>query len=224
MLEASLAAGVAAAGGHALLGGVLPTPGAALLLRRYGFDLAAVVSASHNPYRDNGIKFFGPGGTKLSDEAERSIEEHVAAGDVSAQAIGRLRELHGATGDYLRELELRFAGLDLSGVEGPARLRPRRHLPRRARDLPPPGGRRGDRRRRARRAQHQRRLRLDPRRQAGPSRGRWRLRPGIRLRRRRRPRARRGPKRRRGGRRRAAGPGRACTFAPPAGCPATGWP
>src|SRR5680860_752747 len=50
MLEASLAAGVAAGGGHALLGGVLPTPGAALLVRRYGLDLAAVVSASHNPY------------------------------------------------------------------------------------------------------------------------------------------------------------------------------
>src|SRR5664279_4515892 len=59
MLEASIAAGVAAAGGHALLGGVLPTPGASLLVRRYRFDLAAVVSASHNPYEDNGIKFFG---------------------------------------------------------------------------------------------------------------------------------------------------------------------
>ena len=58
--------GVAAAGGHALLGGVLPTPGAALLVRRYGLDLAAVVSASHNPFADNGIKFFGPEGTKLA--------------------------------------------------------------------------------------------------------------------------------------------------------------
>ena len=70
MLEASLAAGVAAGGGHALLGGVLPTPGAALAVRRHGFDLAAVVSASHNPYRDNGIKFFGPQGTKISDDQE----------------------------------------------------------------------------------------------------------------------------------------------------------
>src|ERR671935_510193 len=74
MLEASLAAGVAAGGGHALLGGVLPTPGAALLVRRYGFDLAAVVSASHNPYRDNGIKFFGPEGTKIDDADEERIE------------------------------------------------------------------------------------------------------------------------------------------------------
>ncbi|MDQ3648602.1 MAG: phosphoglucosamine mutase [Actinomycetota bacterium] len=116
MLEASLAAGIAAGGGHALLGGVLPTPAAALLLRRYDFDMAAVVSASHNPYRDNGIKFFGPGATKLPDEAERRMEAHVGAGARESDApIGRLRKLQGATGDYLRELELRFSGLDLSG-------------------------------------------------------------------------------------------------------------
>src|ERR671929_1306731 len=84
MLEAALAAGIAAGGGHALLGGVLPTPGASLLLRRYGFDLAAVVSASHNPYRDNGIKFFGPDGTKLSDEQEGEIERLVATPPAAA--------------------------------------------------------------------------------------------------------------------------------------------
>jgi phosphoglucosamine mutase len=116
MLEASLAAGVAAAGGHAVLGGVLPTPGAALLLRRYGFDLAAVVSASHNPYEDNGIKFFGPEGTKLGDEEETRIERAVTGDEPSrAGRMGRVRELHGAGGDYVRELELRFRELDLSG-------------------------------------------------------------------------------------------------------------
>jgi len=116
LLEAALAAGVAAAGGHALLGGVLPTPGAALLTRRHGFDLAAVVSASHNPYADNGIKFFGPDGMKISDEREEQIESRVLAGDPpSGGSIGRIRQLHGAAGDYLRELELRFGGLDLSG-------------------------------------------------------------------------------------------------------------
>jgi phosphoglucosamine mutase len=116
MLEASIAAGVAAAGGHALLGGVLPTPGASLLVRRYGFDLAAVVSASHNPYEDNGIKFFGPDGTKIGDEQEAAIEAIVAAGEAPRAArMGRLRELHGAGGDYARELELRFRDLDLSG-------------------------------------------------------------------------------------------------------------
>jgi phosphoglucosamine mutase len=113
-LEAALAAGIAAAGGHALLGGVLPTPGAALLVRRYGFDLAAVVSASHNPYRDNGIKFFGGDGTKVPDATERALERMVAE-PPPERADGRVRELHGAGGDYLRELEARFESLDLSG-------------------------------------------------------------------------------------------------------------
>jgi phosphoglucosamine mutase len=113
MLEAALAAGVAAAGGHALLGGVLPTPGASVLALRFGFDLAAVVSASHNPYADNGIKFFGPEGTKLDDEQETEIERLIH--EPATGRMGRVRELHGAAGDYLRELEARFAGLDLSG-------------------------------------------------------------------------------------------------------------
>jgi phosphoglucosamine mutase len=114
MLEAALAAGVAAAGGHALLGGVLPTPGASLLVRRYGFDLAAVVSASHNPYEDNGIKFFGATGTKLDDEAEEEMERLIETPPASGP-IGRVRELHGTSGDYIRELELRFRDLSLSG-------------------------------------------------------------------------------------------------------------
>ena len=89
MLEAALAAGIAAGGGHALLGGVLPTPGAAVLVRRYGFDLAAVVSASHNPYEDNGIKFFGPEGTKIGDDQEAEIERLLgdAGDDVRASAV-----------------------------------------------------------------------------------------------------------------------------------------
>ncbi|MEA2419214.1 MAG: phosphoglucosamine mutase [Thermoleophilaceae bacterium] len=115
MLEAALAAGVAAGGGHALLGGVLPTPGASLLVRRYGFDLAAVVSASHNPYQDNGIKFFGPEGTKLDDSQEAEIERLL--GEPAAARLGRVRELHGAPADYLRELEARFADLRLDGVK-----------------------------------------------------------------------------------------------------------
>jgi phosphoglucosamine mutase len=113
MLEAALAAGIAVGGGHALLGGVLPTPGASVLVRRYRFDMAAVVSASHNPYRDNGIKFFGPEGMKISDEHEAEIERRL---DEPSARIGRLRELHGAAGDYLRELELRFSSLDLHGL------------------------------------------------------------------------------------------------------------
>ena len=116
MLEAALAAGVAAAGGEVLLGGVLPTPGAALLVRRYGFDLAAVLSASHNPYRDNGIKFFGGDGFKLSDATELEIERRLEEPAPGGTAIGRIRALHGTQEDYLRALHERFADLDLSGV------------------------------------------------------------------------------------------------------------
>lgn len=113
MLEAALAAGVAAAGGDALLGGVLPTPAAAILVRKLGLDLAAVVSASHNPYRDNGIKFFSGHGTKLDDELEARIESLLDEPAAEAEP-GRVRELNGGLEDYLRELEAAFP-LDLSG-------------------------------------------------------------------------------------------------------------
>jgi phosphoglucosamine mutase len=113
MLESALAAGIAAAGGDALLGGVLPTPAAAVLVKRLGLDLAAVVSASHNPYRDNGIKFFSGLGTKLDDEAEVRIEGLL---DVEADPTepGHIRELNGGLEDYLRALQAAFP-LDLSG-------------------------------------------------------------------------------------------------------------
>lgn len=112
MLESALAAGVAAAGGDALLGGVLPTPAAAILVRRLGLDLAAVVSASHNPYRDNGIKFFDANGVKLDDEAEARVEALLET--VPAGPVGRVRELNGGLEDYLRELASAFQ-LDLTG-------------------------------------------------------------------------------------------------------------
>jgi phosphoglucosamine mutase len=136
MLEAALGAGVTAAGGDVLLAGVLPTPAAPLLLRRYGLDLAAVISASHNPYRDNGIKFFAADGFKLSDEDELAIEARLeelgsgaAGGGAGAAArgdgfpaarparIGRVRALHGTQEDYLRALHERFADLDLSRLD-----------------------------------------------------------------------------------------------------------
>ena len=117
MLEAALAAGITSAGGDVLLGGVLPTPAAPLLLGRYGFDIAAVISASHNPYRDNGIKFFGPDGYKLSDAAEAAIEAQLDEELPAPDTIGRVRQLHGTLEDYLRELQVRFEGLDLGGVD-----------------------------------------------------------------------------------------------------------
>ncbi|HEX3519959.1 MAG TPA: phosphoglucosamine mutase [Solirubrobacteraceae bacterium] len=118
MLQAALAAGVSAAGGDVLLGGVLPTPAAPLLIARYGFDLAAVLSASHNPYRDNGIKFFAADGYKLSDDDEAAIERELEPDSSTAPpaSIGHIRELRGAPEDYLRELHTRFVDLDLSGL------------------------------------------------------------------------------------------------------------
>ncbi|HST55451.1 MAG TPA: phosphoglucosamine mutase [Solirubrobacteraceae bacterium] len=119
MLEAAIAAGVSAAGGDALLGGVLPTPAAPLLIARYGFDLAVVLSASHNPYQDNGVKFFAADGYKLSDDAELAIERELEsdAHGRESRVIGGVRTLHGTQEDYLRELHTRFAQLDLSGVD-----------------------------------------------------------------------------------------------------------
>jgi phosphoglucosamine mutase len=114
MLEAALASGIAAGGGDALLGGVLPTPAASILVRRLGLDLAAVVSASHNPYRDNGIKFFSADGSKLGDDAEAAIERRLD--DAGGGAVGRVRTLEGALDDYLRELRTAFK-LDLSGLK-----------------------------------------------------------------------------------------------------------
>ncbi|HMC50274.1 MAG TPA: phosphoglucosamine mutase [Solirubrobacterales bacterium] len=113
MLEAALAAGIAAAGGDALLAGVLPTPAAAILVKRLGLDLAAVVSASHNPFGDNGIKFFDARGTKLADEVEAEIEARLDEAPAAEQP-GRVRELNGGLVDYLRELQAAFS-LDLSG-------------------------------------------------------------------------------------------------------------
>jgi phosphoglucosamine mutase len=117
MLEAAVAAGVSAAGGDALLGGVLPTPVAPLLIDRYDLDLAVVISASHNPYRDNGIKFFAGDGYKLSDDSELAIERRLdELIGASSTSIGRIRQLRGAGEDYLRELHVRFQGLDLSAM------------------------------------------------------------------------------------------------------------
>ena len=116
MLEKALAAGIASGGGDAMLAGVLPTPAASVLARRYSFDLAAVVSASHNPFRDNGIKFISAAGTKLSDEAEASIEARLEREEPEGSTQpGRVRSLEGALDDYLRELRDTFP-LDLSGM------------------------------------------------------------------------------------------------------------
>ena len=114
MLESALAAGIAQGGGDALIAGVLPTPAASVLVRRLGLDMAAVVSASHNPWRDNGIKFFGRDGAKVPEEFEERIEASLTSAPNRPESIGAIRQLHGAFDDYLREVAGAFR-LDLSG-------------------------------------------------------------------------------------------------------------
>jgi len=108
VLAEALGHGVAAAGGRAVSIGVVPTPAVALLTRVHGFDAGVVISASHNPYQDNGLKIFSGEGFKLPDEREREIEAHVldrewAAADAPAEP-GRLEHDEKLVGDYVAAL------------------------------------------------------------------------------------------------------------------------
>ncbi|MDT4942821.1 MAG: phosphoglucosamine mutase, partial [Pseudonocardiales bacterium] len=103
MLEAAVVAGLTSAGADVLLLGVLPTPAVAFLTDSYGADVGVVLSASHNPMPDNGIKLFGAGGVKLPDEIEQEIEAAVDEGPVTrpiGAAIGRLRAADDAVERY----------------------------------------------------------------------------------------------------------------------------
>lgn len=104
MLEAALAAGICSMGVDVLKVGVLPTPGIAYLTRISGADAGVVISASHNPFEDNGIKFFSSGGFKLPDEIEDEIERHIELADSldrpTGSQIGRIIKLENAAKDY----------------------------------------------------------------------------------------------------------------------------
>lgn len=105
MLEAAVIAGITSEGVDALRVGVLPTPAVAYLTSAYDADFGVMISASHNPMPDNGIKIFGPGGHKLDDAAEDRIEELVHAGPGSrpiAASIGRVLDAEDALDRYLR--------------------------------------------------------------------------------------------------------------------------
>jgi phosphoglucosamine mutase len=107
MLEAALSAGVTSAGGDVVSAGVLPTPGVAYLTAETSADAGAMISASHNPVEDNGIKFFGPSGGKLTDDEEHRIEALLerAADDRPVGAhIGRLRRDHELLVRYVEHL------------------------------------------------------------------------------------------------------------------------
>jgi phosphoglucosamine mutase len=107
MLEAAVAAGLTSAGADVLRVGVLPTPAIAFLTASYGADLGVVLSASHNPMADNGIKLFARGGHKLPDDIEAEIEQAAAVEPEIrpiGAAIGRLRETPDAAERYLAHL------------------------------------------------------------------------------------------------------------------------
>ena len=92
MLEAALTAGLTSGGARVEIAGVIPTPGLAALVHQRGADAGVVISASHNPFADNGIKFFSSAGIKLSDEEEAEIEAHIAHHDLQSLAGDRLRQ------------------------------------------------------------------------------------------------------------------------------------
>ncbi|WP_198372424.1 phosphoglucosamine mutase [Roseomonas rosulenta] len=121
MLEPALTAGFIGAGMDVVIVGPLPTPAIALLTRSLRADLGVMISASHNPYEDNGIKLFGPDGLKLTDEQESEIEA-LMAGDLDAALVapsrlGRASRLEDAPGRYIEAAKSSFPrGLTLEGL------------------------------------------------------------------------------------------------------------
>ncbi|GGD58363.1 phosphoglucosamine mutase [Erythrobacter arachoides] len=119
MMENALVAGFTSVGMDVVMTGPLPTPAVAMLTREMRADIGVMISASHNPYADNGIKLFGPDGFKLSDEDEEAIEAAMHAEPVLAEgeAIGRARRIEDARGRYIHAVkralpsDLRLDGL-----------------------------------------------------------------------------------------------------------------
>ncbi len=120
MLETALTAGLTSTGMNVLLLGPVPTPGVAFLTRSMRADLGIMISASHNPAHDNGIKFFGPDGFKLSDEDEARIEALTAArvAPCKPAEIGRARRIEEAGGRYVEYVKTTFPrGGGLGGLK-----------------------------------------------------------------------------------------------------------
>jgi len=130
MLESALEAGLSAAGIDVLLAGPIPTPGVAYLTRALRLVAGIVISASHNPYQDNGIKFFSAQGMKLPDEIEAEIEAELdlPLGCVSSEELGRARRMPDAQGRYIEfckstvphDLELNGMRLVVDAAHGAA--------------------------------------------------------------------------------------------------------
>ena len=120
LLEAALEAGFAAAGVDVMLCGPIPTPGVAYLTKALRLSAGVVISASHNPYQDNGIKFFSAKGDKLSDDFELAIEAELEnpIGCVSSKELGKAFRLDDAAGRYIEFCKSTFPGdLNLKGLK-----------------------------------------------------------------------------------------------------------
>ncbi len=119
MFESAMQAGFAAAGADTMLVGPMPTPAIAYLTRTFRADVGVVISASHNGYKDNGVKFFSSQGTKLDDDLERQIEEYIDKADmdtVKAVDLGRAARVVDARGRYIEfcKSALRYSS-DITG-------------------------------------------------------------------------------------------------------------
>lgn len=120
MFESALEAGFVAAGADVLLLGPLPTPGIAVLTQEFKADLGVVISASHNPFYDNGIKFFDGNGSKLSDEVELAIEKllETPAITLESQALGKAKRIDSARVKYQEFCASTFpSDLSLDGLK-----------------------------------------------------------------------------------------------------------
>ena len=120
MIESSLASGICSIGADVLLAGVIPTPGVAFHTHRAGADAGIVISASHNPYYDNGIKIFNSKGYKLSDSAETEIERLIFNDETPFQGsnseIGRIYKIQNSAADYIDFLE-KTISCSLKGIK-----------------------------------------------------------------------------------------------------------
>ncbi len=118
MFESALEAGLSAAGVDSWLLGPMPTPGIAYLTRTFHADAGIVISASHNPYYDNGIKFFSADGSKLDDETENAIEALLDQPMDIAESdqLGKARRIEDAAGRYVEFCKSTVFGLSLKGM------------------------------------------------------------------------------------------------------------
>ena len=122
ILETALTSGLCSMGADVFLVGPMPTPAIAHLTRSLGVDVSVVISASHNPAKDNGIKFFSKKGFKLSDKEEEEIEKHIFSKEIDEihtqpDKIGKARRIDDANGRYIEFCKNTIQDLDLNGLK-----------------------------------------------------------------------------------------------------------